>query len=114
MHLENPVNPVKLTVVGATIILFILTCSVLTCAQTITHPRMLIGENDPLTGYKVLRARYDAGARPADDMDGWALSYLITGDETFAKRAVQKMRETHTPAQVGSRTYPEYVKWSLT
>ena len=47
-------------------------------------------------------------------MDGWALSYLLTGDETFAKRAVQKMRETHTPEQVGSRTYPEYVKWSLT
>jgi len=87
----------------------------LTCAQAapITRPRMLLGENDPLTGYKILRARYDAGARPPDDMDGWALSYLITGDEAFAKRAVQKMRETHTPEQVGSRTYPEYVKWSL-
>ena len=74
---------------------------------------MLIGENDPLTGFKVLRARYEAGARPPDDMDGWALSYLLTGDETFARRAVQKIRETHTPEQVGSRTYPEYVKWSL-
>ncbi|HEX3251337.1 MAG TPA: heparinase II/III family protein [Pyrinomonadaceae bacterium] len=77
------------------------------------HPRMLIGENDPLTGFKVLRARYEAGARPPDDLDGWALSYLLTGDESFAKRAVQKMRETHPPEQVGSRTYPEYVKWSL-
>src|SRR5436190_22447707 len=86
-----------------------------TTAQTtsITRPRMLIGENDSLTGYKVLRARYDAGARPPDDIDGWALTYLLTGDETFAKRAVQKMHETHTPEQVGSRTYPEYVKWSL-
>src|SRR4051794_7600611 len=87
-----------------------------TLAQTasITRPRMLIGENDPLTGFKALHARYEAGARPPDDMDGWALSYLLTGDETFAKRAVQKIRETHTPDLVGSRTYPEYVKWSLT
>ena len=82
-------------------------------ANSITRPRMLIGENDPLTGYKVLRARYDAGSRPPDDIDGWALSYLLTGDENFAKRAVQKIRDTHTPAQVGSRTYPEFVKWSL-
>jgi heparin/heparan-sulfate lyase len=74
---------------------------------------MLIGERDPLTGYKVLRARYDAGARPPDDIDGWALTYLIMGDETYARRAVQKIRESHTPELVGSRTYPEYVKWSL-
>src|SRR5205085_5667028 len=81
--------------------------------SNIRRPRMLIGERDPLTGYNVLRARYDAGARPPDDIDGWALSYLLTGDETFAKRALQKIRETHTPDQVGSRTYPEFVKWSL-
>src|SRR4030095_1767973 len=83
------------------------------CAQSasnIIRPRMLIGERDPLTGYKLLRARYDTGARPNDDIDGWALTYLITGDESFAKRAVQKIRDTHTPEQVGSRTYPEYVK----
>src|SRR5215204_4175001 len=37
-----------------------------TSAQTnsINHPRMLISERDPLTGYNILRARYDAGARP--------------------------------------------------
>src|ERR1043166_9139803 len=56
--------------------------------HSLVHPRMLIGENDPLTGFKVLRARYDAGARPPDDMDGWALTYLLTGDESFAKRAL--------------------------
>jgi heparin/heparan-sulfate lyase len=74
---------------------------------------MLIGERDPLTGYNVLRARYAAGARPADDIDGWALSYLITKDETFAKRALERMRTTHPPELVSSRTYPDYVKWSL-
>src|SRR4029078_11503283 len=84
-------------------------------AQTnsITRPRMLIGEHDPLTGFNIPRARYDAGERPHDDIDGWALSYVLTGDETFAKRAIEKIRETHTPDQVGSRTYPEFVKWSL-
>src|SRR5678810_246817 len=71
-------------------------------SSAISRPRMLIGENDPLTGFKVLRARYEAGARPPDDIDGWALSYVLTGDETFAKRAVQKLRETHTPELVGS------------
>src|SRR6185503_13715214 len=102
----------------------IVTCCLLVLVQTtlaktpadtnsITHPRMLISERDPLTGYKILKARYDAGTRPPDDIDGWALTYLLTGDETFAKRAVQKIRETHTPEQVGSRTYPEYLKWSL-
>src|SRR5690349_6861498 len=60
---------------------------------SIVRPRMLIGERDPLTGYKVLRARYDAGLRPPDDIDGWALTWLLTGDESFAKRAVQKIRE---------------------
>ena len=91
----------------------VLACQISGYANSITHPRMLIGERDPLTGYKVLKARYDAGARPPDDIDGWALTYLLTGDESFAKRAVQKIRDTHTPEQVGSRTYPEYVKWSL-
>ncbi len=74
---------------------------------------MLIGEHDPLTGFTVLRARYAAGARPSDDIAGWALTYLLTGDESFARRAVEELRRTHPPEQVGSRTYPDYVKWSL-
>jgi Heparinase II/III-like protein len=78
-----------------------------------TRPRMLIGERDPLTGLNVLRARYAAGARPPDDIDGWALTYLLNKDEVFAKRAVDKMRTTHPPELVGSRTYPEFIKWSL-
>jgi hypothetical protein len=82
-------------------------------ASNIVHPRMLIGEHDPLTGFNTLRARYSAGARPPDAIDGWALTYLLTGDESFARRAVEEMRRTHPPEKVGSRTYPEYVKWSL-
>ena len=79
----------------------------------IVRPRMLIGEHDPLTGFNVLRARYAAGARPSESIDGWALTYLLTRDESFAKKAVEEMSRTHPPELVGSRTYPEYVKWSL-
>jgi hypothetical protein len=82
-------------------------------SSSLIRPRMLISERDPLTGYNLLRARYAAGARPSDDIDGWALTYLLTQDESFAKRAVDKIRNTHTPELVGSRTYPEFVKWSL-
>src|SRR6266498_5959149 len=82
-------------------------------ASAIVRPRMLIGEHDPLTGFNVLRARYAAGARAPEAIDGWALTYLLTRDESFARRAVEEMRRTHPPALVGSRTYPEYVKWSL-
>ena len=74
---------------------------------------MLIGEHDPLTGYTALRARYAVGARPSDDIAGWALAYLLTNDESLARRAVQEMRATRPPDLVGSRTYPEFVKWSL-
>lgn len=77
------------------------------------RPRMLIGEQDALTGLAVLRARYSAGARPSESIDGWALTYLLTRDESFARRAVEEMRRTRPPELVGSRTYPEYVKWSL-
>lgn len=79
----------------------------------IVRPRMLVGERDPLAGLAALRARYDAGARPSDDLAGWALTYLLTNDESFARRAVEEMRRTHPPEKAGSRTYPDYVRWSL-
>ncbi|HEX6185236.1 MAG TPA: hypothetical protein VFZ44_15230 [Pyrinomonadaceae bacterium] len=82
-------------------------------ASAVVRPRMLVGERDPLTGFQTLRARYDAGARPPDDLAGWALTYLLKGDESYARRAVEEMRRARTPERVGSRTYPEFVKWSL-
>lgn len=85
-------------------------------AQTpapIVRPRMLLSENDPLTGLKILRARYEDGQRPANDLAGRALAYLITKDESFARRAVEEMRQTRPPALVSSRTYPDYLRWSL-
>jgi hypothetical protein len=79
----------------------------------VAHPRMLVGASDPLTGLPVLRARYAAGMRPSDDIAGWALTYLVTGDEAFARRAVDEMRRTHEPEQGRSNLYVEIVKWSL-
>ena len=81
-------------------------------APKIVRPRLLIGREDPFTGLAILRARYAAGLRPSDDIAGWALTYLITSDESFAKRAIDEMRRTHPPEQVGSRTYMDYVRWS--
>ena len=60
----------------------------------IVRPRMLIGEHDALTGFTILRARYAAGARPSDDIAGWALSYLLTRDDSFARHALEEMRRT--------------------
>ena len=88
-------------------------CAFAQSNPNIVRPRMLIGEHDPLTGFRTLRARYAAGARPSEGIEGWALSYLLTGDESFARRALEEMRRSHPPDLVGSRTYPEYVKWSL-
>jgi len=82
-------------------------------APKILRPRLLIGREDPFTGLAILRARYAAGLRPSDDIAGWALTYLIMSDESFAKRAIDEMRRTHPPEQVGSRTYMDYVRWSL-
>ena len=81
--------------------------------QQVTRPRLLIGKDDPFTGLTILRARYAAGMRPSDDMAGWALTYLITDDDSFAQRAINEMRRTHPPEKVGSRTYMDYIRWSL-
>jgi len=58
--------------------------------STPVRPRMLIGQRDPLTGFSVLRERYAAGARPGEAIDGLALTYLLTNDESFARRAVDE------------------------
>ena len=93
--------------------LMMLCCTMAEAQQKFERPRLLIGKDDPFTGLTILRARYAAGMRPSDDLAGWALIYLITGDEAFAKRALDEMRRTHPPEKVGSRTYMDYVRWAL-
>jgi hypothetical protein len=98
-------------VVLATVLLF---GGVLPHARAETpRPRLLVAERDPFSGLPALRARYAAGARPSDDLPGWALSYLLSGDESFARRAVEQMRGVRLPTKGGSSLYLEYLKWSL-
>src|SRR5437763_16565436 len=93
--------------------LMMLCCTMAEAQQKFERPRLLIGKDDPFTGFTILRARYAAGMRPSDDIAGWALTYLITGDDSFAQRAIAEMRRTHPPEKTGSHTYMDYVRWSV-
>src|SRR6185369_14371898 len=63
-------------------------------AEPPARPRLLLAERDPFTGLPALKARYAAGARPSDDLPGWALTYLLSGDESFARKGVEHLRST--------------------
>ena len=78
------------------------------------RPRLLIAESDPFTGLSILKSRYAAGRRPPEDIDGWALSWQLTGQESFAERAVAEMRSKHV-ASGGrpSRSWEHYARWAL-
>src|SRR5207249_6704901 len=101
------------SIFAAIFTLLLLVSTTVSAQQQITRPRLLIGKDDPFTGFTILRARYAAGMRPWDDIAGWALTYLITDDDSFARRAIDEMRRTHPPEKVGSRTYMDYIRWSL-
>ena len=78
------------------------------------RPRLLIAETDPFTGIPLLKSRYAAGRRPSEDMEGWALSWQLTGQEAFAERALAEMRSKHVAAGGrASRSWVDYVRWSL-
>ncbi len=71
----------------------------------VAHPRLLVAEHDPFSGLERLRARYARGARPSDDLPGWALSYLLTGDESYAKRALTALPDAQPRGIKGSNRY---------
>ncbi len=78
------------------------------------RPRLLIAETDPFTGLLLLKARYAAGRRPSEDMEGWALSWQLTGQDAFAERALAEMRTKHVAAGgKPSRSWVDYARWSL-
>ena len=77
------------------------------------RPRLLIAERDPFSGLPILRARWASGARPSDDLPGWALGYAITGDEGAARRALEELRRAHPPTKGGSSLYLEYLRFAL-
>src|SRR5256885_10509289 len=71
----------------------------------ITHPRLLVAERDPFSGLPALRARWAGGERPSDDLPGWALSYVLSGDESYARRPVEALANTRPPQQRGANRH---------
>ena len=69
------------------------------------HPRLLVAEHDPFSSLRRLRARYAKGARPSDDLPGWALSYLLTGDESYASKALAELPQARLRGIKGSNRY---------
>ena len=81
---------------------------------SLRRPRLLISGTDPFTGLSILRTRYARGLRPSNDMEGWALSWLLTGQDTFAEQALAAMRAGHVVKGVKpSRSWLDYARWSL-
>ncbi len=77
------------------------------------RPRLLVADNDAFTSLAALHAKYAAGARPSDDLPGWALSWLLTGDEAFARRAVEDLRADAPDRHKGSDRYMRTLRRSL-
>ena len=73
---------------------------------------MLLGAHDPYCGLDILRMRYAAGRRPSDDLAGNALSWLVTGQDGFAQKALAEMRAS-APPKSGSHAWLTYADWSL-
>ena len=80
---------------------------------TVRHPRLLVSETDAFSGLAALRARWAAGERPSDDLPGHALAYLVSGDESFARRAVEELRADRPTGLKGSSAYVRYLNRAL-
>jgi hypothetical protein len=74
---------------------------------------MLIAEEDAWSGLPALRAKYAAGLRPSDDLAGWALTWRLTGDDSFARRALDDLRLDPPDRQKGSNRYMRTLRRSL-
>jgi hypothetical protein len=79
----------------------------------VKRPRMLIAERDAFSGLPALRAKYAAGQRPSDDLAGWALTWRLTGDESFARRALEDLQADPPDRLKGSNRYMRTVRRSL-
>ncbi|MEO6910153.1 MAG: hypothetical protein ABI158_04435, partial [Edaphobacter sp.] len=81
-------------------------------AQATSGPSMLLAAHDPFCGLDILRMRYAAGRRPSDDLAGNALSWLITGKDAFAQKALAEMHGS-APPKPGSHAWLTYANWAL-
>jgi hypothetical protein len=82
-------------------------------AASVTRPRLLVSEHDPWSGLPALRARWAAGERPPEDLPGLALSYLLSGDESYARRALEELRADRPTGWKGSSRYIRYFRRAL-
>src|SRR5437867_2405236 len=60
-----------------------------------------------------LRAVWAAGERSSDDLPGWALGYRLSGDESYARRAVEALARPRPRQQRGSNRYIETLNDAL-
>jgi len=97
--------------VGASILLAVSKGNTQVPAQ---RPRLLISNTDAFTGLALLKTRYASGMRPSEDMEGWALSWQLTRQDSFAEKALAAMRAGHIAKGVKpSRSWVDYARWSL-
>jgi hypothetical protein len=79
----------------------------------VRHPRLFVAERDPFAGLPALRARWAAGERPSEDLPGLALSWLLSGEESYARRAVEELRADKPTGWKGSSRYVRYLNRSM-
>jgi Heparinase II/III-like protein len=78
------------------------------------RPGLLIAEHDPFSGSALLRARYASGHRPPDDFAGLALSWKLTGEASFAEKALAQLKSSSLPAvERPGRTWIDFIQFSL-
>jgi len=82
-------------------------------AAPVERPRLLVSEVDPWSGLPALRARWAAGERPPADLPGLALSYLLSGEESYARRALEELRADRPTGWKGSSRYVRYLRRAL-
>ena len=94
-------------------LLAVSTASTAGSVRPVSRPRMLVAERDAFSGLPALRARWAAGERPSQDLPGLALAYLLSGDEAFARRALEALRADRPTGLKGSSRYVRYLDRSL-
>ena len=77
------------------------------------RPRLFLAERDPFAGLPALRARWAAGERPSEDLPGLALSWLLSGDEAYARRALDELRADRPTRLKGSSAYVRYLNRAM-
>ena len=77
-----------------------------------SRPSLLLLPTDPFSGLDVLRARFESGLRPSDEPAGWALTWQLTKEDAFARRAIDALRGAPIK-EASSRSWMKYVALAL-